>query len=256
MLTATSTQHSAHTSQRSRTVRVVPALVASLAVFVLPPASAQLRGDFPLRSTLDGKSVLPHRIRWLGVPALPATKVADVAFLIDGKVRWVEHNPPFTYGYDGNYLVTSWLTPSAHRFTVRATAKDGRRATSSTVARVGAAKAPPRQLAGGWTRIVPRGPARGTWRLEVDRVGWRFRGPGGVGAFVDVAYLSTGLLEARGGIHTRNRSEQEGNSWCNEPFRAVRYRWSVKGDMLALTRTGESRCDGQHEVWAGEWSRP
>lgn len=255
MLTATSTQHSAHTSQRSRTVRVVPALVASFAAFVLTPASAQLRGDFPLRSTLDGKSVLPHRIRWLGVPALPAAQVAEVAFLIDGRVRWVEHNPPYTYGYDGNYLVTSWLGPGAHRFTVRATAKDGRRATSSTVARVPAAKAPPRPLAGGWIRILPGGPARGTWRLEVDKVGWRFRGPG-VRAFVDVAYLAPDLLEARGGIHTRNRSKQEGNSWCNEPFRAVRYRWSVKGNVLALRLAGESHCDGQHEVWAGEWSRP
>ena len=242
-------------AQPARAVWVVPTLVAGIAAFVLPPATAQVRGDFPLSSTLEGENVLPHRIRWLGRPALPAGAVAEVAFLIDGRVRWVEHNPPYTYGYDGNYLVTSWLTPGAHRFTVLATAKDGRRATTSTVARVPAAKAPPRQLAGGWIRIVPSGPARGTWRLEVNRVGWRFRGPG-VGAFVDVAHLSAGLLEARGGIHTRNRSEQEGNSWCNEPFQAVRYRWSVEGDMLALRRTGENRCDGQHEVWAGEWSRP
>jgi hypothetical protein len=241
--------------KRQRLLFVRVALVACMVTSVTATAGAQGGEDFPLGSTLEGKSVLPHRIRWLGEPVLPAGKVAAVVFLIDGRVRWVEHNPPYPYGYDGNYLVTSWLAPGAHRFTVRATAKDGRRATNSTVAGVSAPTAPPRQLIGRWTRIVPSGPAGGTWRLEVDEVGWRFRGPG-VGAFVDVAYLAAGLLEARGGIHTRNRSEQEGNSWCNEPFRAVRYRWAVEGDTLALKRAGESRCDGQHEVWAGSWSRP
>ena len=33
---------------------------------------------FVVTSTLDGKTVLPHRILWRGVPALPAAQVARV----------------------------------------------------------------------------------------------------------------------------------------------------------------------------------
>ena len=101
---------------------------------------------------------------------------------------------------------------------MRAIAKGGRRGTSSTIARVLAARPPPAPLAGTWKRRVKAG----TWQLVVDKVGWRFRGPGGAGDLVDVGYLSAGLLEARGGIYTGNRNAQEGNNWCTEPFEPVR----------------------------------
>jgi hypothetical protein len=87
---------------------------------------------FKVASTLDGKSALPHRIEWLGLPTLPAKKIAKVEFLIDSRLRWVEHAAPYVYG--GNqgshrsYLVTSWLSPGAHHFTVRAVAVNGQTA--------------------------------------------------------------------------------------------------------------------------------
>jgi hypothetical protein len=241
--------------KRRLTVRVAAVLVAGLATLGPARAGAHGREGFQLRSTLDGVSVLPHRIRWVARPGLPPTSVESVAFSIDGRLRWIEHNPPYSYGFDGNYLVTSWLAPGSHSFTVRATARDGRRATRSTVARVPKAAPPPRELAGRWFRTVTSGLEHGAWELEVDEVGWRFQGRGATGALVDVGYLSVGLLEARGGIHTKNRSEQEGNQWCNEPFQPVRYRWWVAGDTLTLRLAGPSRCDGQPEVWAGRWSR-
>lgn len=220
-------------------------------VAVSPAAASSHKQEFKVSSTLAGKKVLPHRIHWLGFPRIAESKVTEVDFLIDGKVRWIEHNPPYTYGFDGNYLVTSWLTPGRHNFTVRVTAKGGLRGRSSTIARVLAAKPPPAKLAGTWKRTAKAG----TWRLVVDKVGWRFRGPGGAGDLVDVGYLSAGLLEARGGIHTKNRNPQEGNNWCNEPFEPVRYRWSVEDDILTLMLAGPKRCDGQSTVWAGRWTR-
>lgn len=220
-------------------------------------ASSSRHEAFTVRSTLAGKTVLPHRIRWLGIPNLAPAKVAEVDFLIDGKVRWVEHHAPYTYGYDGNYLVTSWLTPGTHTFAVRAISTDHQRASTSTAARVRPAAPPPAALAGTWKRAVTKAEAGppGVWRLAVNKVGWQLRGPGGHGALVDVAYLSAGLLEARGGIATKDRSPQEGNIWCNEPFQPVRYRWSVKGSLI-LTLAGPKRCDGQSGVWAGVWTRP
>ena len=54
------------------------------------------RGDaatppFAVTSSLDGKTVLPLRTRWLAYPKLPAAKIQEVDFLIDGKLRWIEH---------------------------------------------------------------------------------------------------------------------------------------------------------------------
>ncbi len=128
--------------------------------------------------------------------------------MIDGKVRWIEQNPPYAYGDDSNWLVTAWLAPGQHRFTVRATAKDGRRAERTTVARVLPAPSPPAQLAGTWKRTVTdeqggKTTPDGTWVLTVDKVGWKIRDPLGGRSLIDVAYFSGGRLQARGGIFTK-----------------------------------------------------
>jgi len=238
---------------RTRFVIFVAALVAVLAVATA--ATSATTATFTVRSTLTGKTVLPHRIHWLGIPSLPPSKIAEVAFLIDGRVSWIEHNAPYTYGYDANYLVTTWLTPGTHRFEVRAKATDGSVATTSSTARVLPASPPPAALAGRWTRTVATGPDHGTWQLQVDKIGWRFHSSTGSGSLVDVAYLGAGLLESRGGIATKNRDNQENNNWCQEPFQPVRYHWSVTGNTLVLTLAGPKRCGGESLVWAGEWSR-
>src|SRR5215216_3919183 len=107
----------------------------------------------PLRvtSTLDGKTVLPLRIPWV---AHPTAAVKEVRFLIDGKVRWIERHSPYTYAEDDGYLVTTWLAPGPHRFTVRATTIAGRTASRTVIARVRVPPAPPRALAGAWSRVV------------------------------------------------------------------------------------------------------
>ena len=66
---------------------------AGLALMAFGLASAApARAPFAVRSTLDRKTVLPHRIRWLAFPHVPTSQVREVEFLIDGKVRWIEHN--------------------------------------------------------------------------------------------------------------------------------------------------------------------
>src|SRR6185437_1520762 len=118
----------------SMAVRPISVILAVAVIEALATgiASSAPKPPFKVTSTLDGKTVLPHRIRWLAFPKLPLTKVQRVDFLIDGgKPRWVEQNPPYVYGEDEGglhkgYLVTSWLTPGRHRFTVRATITGGR----------------------------------------------------------------------------------------------------------------------------------
>ena len=222
--------------------------VAAAAIGSAFAASGTL--TFTVSSTLSDKRALPHRIQWLAKASLPPSKVREVDFLIDGRRAWVEHHAPYSYGYDGNYLVTSWMKPGRHTFTVEALAIDGRRATTSSRAQTSAPRPPPAALSGSWHQTS------GTWTLTVNAVGWRLLDTGhGQGALVDVAYLSPGLLEARGGIATRNQDPLENNPWCDEPFQPVRYRWQVAAERLRLTLAGPRRCDGQSRVWGGVWTR-
>lgn len=238
------------------------AVLASLVVTAVTSSAAARRDGqgakaLAITSTLDGKKVLPHRIRWVGRVNLPAAKVSKVEFLIDGTVGWLERNPPYTYGDETNWLVTSWLSPGQHRFAVRVKAKDGRTAVRTTVARVVAAPAPPAELSGSWKHSF----GGGTWILTIDNTGWKIRDPSGDTNFIDVAYFSGQRLQARGGIFTKWNSKVGGNGWCAGRNAPVNYRWAVAADVLELTNFGVDRCtdgreeDKQHYVWNGAWTR-
>ena len=248
--------------------RRIPLFVLLAIASVIAASSAFAAGSsrkpFTVSSTLDGKTVLPHRIHWLAFPKLPRSRVAEVDFLIDGRLSWVERNPPYTYGDDRNWLVTSWLAPGRHRFTVRVKATNGATAQRTTIATVLPTPPAPAELTGAWQRTVtqeeagPDTPA-GTWVLTVDNTGWKIRDPLGTGNFVDVAYLPDGRLEASGGIWTRPHNDYEGNGWCIDTNVPVDYRWAVSADTLMLMLDGPDGCGDptakQHFIWAGAWTR-
>src|SRR3954469_17458690 len=153
-----------------RTPRLgLPSVAFAAATVVVAGAGAHGRdGDaavakpapFTVASTLEGKKLLPRRIRWVASASLRAAQIREVEFSIDGGApKWIEKLAPYTYGEDENgrhqnYLVTSWLTPGRHRFIARAIAVDGRRAEQTVFARVVPAAAPPTVLAGTWTRTI------------------------------------------------------------------------------------------------------
>ena len=236
-------------------------VAAAFAVVATGSALASQAKTFTVSSTLSEARVLPHRIHWFGKPSLRPSRIREVDFLIDGRRAWVEHHAPYSYGYDGNYLVTSWLKPGLHTFTVVAVATDGRRATVFSKARTLSPATPPAALAGLWQRKVSAAEAgsfgrAGIWTLTADGVGWRLLDPSRrQGALIDVAYLSPTMLEARGGIATRDHDPRENNPWCDEPFQPVRYHWRVAASRLTLRLAGPRRCDGQSRVWAGDWTR-
>jgi hypothetical protein len=245
--------------RRHRRGATVVAVAGAIAVAAL--GSALASGSFTVSSTLSDRHVLPHRIHWLGKPSLPPSEIREVDFLIDGRRAWVEHHAPYSYGYDGNYLVTTWMRPGVHMFPVAAVAIDGRPAAVSSRAQTSAPKPPPAALAGSWHRKLSSAEAAaaggaGIWTLTVDAVGWRLRDQSRRrGGLIDVAYLSPDTLEARGGIATRDHDPRENNPWCDEPFQPVRYDWHVAANRLKLTLTGPRHCDGQSRVWAGDWTR-
>jgi hypothetical protein len=260
-------------SRRLRLHSVVAlACIIGLASMLSGPSAFSARADqdraatrsarpFTVTTTLAGKRVLPHRIRWVARTSLPASQVTAVRFLIDGKVSWIERQVPYTYGLDRNWLVTSWLTPGTHRFTARVTAKGGRSASSTTIARVNPAPEPPSELNDTrWTRSYPgappgEGPPAGTWTLNIDSAGWRIIDPNGEGAFIDVAYLGPGLLETRGGIWTKPHNPYEGQAWCEDTNEPVRFTWKVEGDSLTFAFLPPSACEDFGPFMSETWSR-
>ena len=202
---------------------------------------------FTVTSTLDGRSALPHRIHWQAFPR-PSASVTEVDFLIDGKQFWVEHVTPYFYGEDGNYLVTSFLAPGPHAFTVRAIEADGHVATDTVTASVPVAPRPPVALAGTWKGFAKQAnpsscspgpcPPGGYWRLVISPVGWQVYDTSGGGGLYDVVYLPRGLAEIRTGMAT-GHPKTDGNAWCNNaPGSPVRIRWTVSGNLLSFTPVG------------------
>ena len=170
-------------------------------------------------------------------------------YLIDGKQLWVEHVTPYFYGSDGNYLVTTFLTPRAHAFTVRAVYANGHTATDTVTATVASAPPPPTALAGTWKGSTKQlsscspgpCPPAGDWRLVVSPIGWQVYDTAGGGGLYDVAYLSPGLAEIRTGMATGHQNTDL-NAWCNnEPGTPVRVHWTVHGNLLSFTPVGSQK---------------
>jgi len=257
--------------QRSHHMRAgLPAalLVAALALAACSPGHAAPIGAtstgarFTLSTTLDGLSSVPHRIHWQAFPR-PSAHVAEVDFLIDGKRYWVEHHSPYYFGDDGNYLVTTFLAPGLHAFTVRAVDASGHIATDTVNASVPVAPRPPAALAGTWKgfakqlgssgsctsnsgRVIPCPPA-GYWHLVISPIGWQVYDTSGSGALYDVAYLPHRLAAIETGMAT-GHPNTDGNAWCNfaggdKPAGRppIQVRWTVHGNLLSFTAVGSQR---------------
>jgi hypothetical protein len=268
--------------QRSLSLMIVASLV--LLVGLAAAAASPSKPPFKVSSTLDGKTVLPHRIHWRGSPSLPSTSIAEVDFLIDGKIKWIEHKAPYSYSEDDGYLVTSWLTPGRHRFTVRAKASDGRKAEDTVFARVIPAPEPPAALAGPWQRNVDAStrPASagcclpsGVYTLVFERrwIQARFPGDFRKGSGPDDS-INTGhgwindsdwtpgstSFHVQGAVTFRifddgPFGDQEGGAWCEMGGPGADYTWSISDNTLRLAPIGVDRCADRALVWTGRWTR-
>lgn len=268
--------------------RTVLATLAALALLASASASAA-KPKLAITSSLDGKTVLPHRIHWIARLNVSQAQVKQVDFLIDGKLAWIEHMPPYNYSEDENgahlgYLVTSWLTPGRHRFAVRAITFDGRKVTDTVTARVTARPDLPAGLAGTWQRLLgdtSAAPApgtadnptdnyfpSGTYTIVIDPRMIQTRWPGtfrrpqsdqtGEGWITDSDYtVASTTLRALGPvIFAPNRGQAETGWWCWQDGPSGDYEWSISGDTLTLTaRDGADPCGSRGFVWAGQWKR-
>ena len=233
-------------------------------------------------STLDGKEVLPIRIRWIAEPRIPASQVEQVDFVIDGKLRWTEQNAPYVYGGDHNgtnegFLITTWLTPGEHHFTTSVTDTNGTKTADTVTARVLPAPQPPVALVGTWTRVLTAqeaqkagtqyggSPPLGSWKLVFDRVGaWELDPKGG--GVLDSYDAKAGILHVYapiqmtppigpGGISKfGHHIFTSGGTDCTNAGPFGTYRWTVTGSTLTLTVIHEG-CSGRGALWEGTWTR-
>ena len=265
------------------------ALATLVAVPLLIGATAPAaKPAFRVASSIDGKTILPHRIRWIARPKLPSVQIKEVDFLIDGRLAWVEHEAPYVYSEDDGshlgYLVTSWLAPGRHRFEVKAIASDGRRANDVVTARVTARPELPAGLAGTWRRTVsdvslapaagtPGNPTEtftpaGTYTMVIDERQIQTRFPGvfhrpqsdatGEGWIFDSDYtLAASTLRAAGPVTFEPfRSQAETGWWCYPDGPSGSYAWSIGNDTLDLApRGGADPCGIRGFIWAGRWTR-
>ena len=274
---------------------LVLALAAGVLSIAATTAASTSGTQFTVTSTLDGKQVLPHRIHWIAMPSLPA--VNAVVFLIDGKLRWDDNATPYYYGGDSdihrNYLVTSWLSPGWHNFTVKA-AIGGHSATDTVRARVVSPPKVPRALAGTWQRKIsnssgaPRPGTHGNptamltppgrhkitfdrrWIRDVfpcDTKPCRFNiNTGGGAEFISDWTPGASKFAVRGPVtirfpHTLGcvmipGADRLGGCWCYEDGPHATYSWSVSGTTLTLKPVGgHDACGVRGFIWTGKWKR-
>ena len=235
-----------------------------------PPGSPASSPRLTVTSTLDGHATLPHRIHWQAFPSTPAADVSEVDFLIDRRLGWVEHNTPYFYGDDGNWLVTSFLEPGQHTFTVRVIDVGGHTATDTVHASVTTPPAPPPALRGvTWARRVTpadvqkatsgQPPPPGRWRLRIGPAGWQLRDPtlGSSWGLFDVRYRPGSKLQMRPTIEYPPYPNSNNGGFCQDtdPLSAWTYSVGDGGTTLTLRPAGHDPCGDRIAILAGTWTR-
>jgi hypothetical protein len=254
-----------------------------IAATVAAASSTTLR----VTSSLDGKTVLPHRISWMAYSTIPTAEIKEIDYLIDGKLRWVGHAAGSTYSDTGGFLVTSWLTPGIHKFTVRAIALGGQTASDTVAARVLPAPIPPADLIGNWRRTINTSDApapgssgnptdtdtpSGTYTISFSR-SWiedhfpgKFTISGSINASTGDGFeLLTDWTPKPSSFHVAGAisiqpfdgdTDQLGGSWCYWGGPGADYTWKVSGTSLTLKPVGgEDPCAIRGFIWTGTWTK-
>jgi hypothetical protein len=195
-------------------------------------------------------------MHWEATPHESAGNVQEVDFLIDDQLAWVEHNAPYFYADDGNWLVTSFLEPGAHTFITKAVTPDGRTAVETVTATVQAAPQAPAPIAGRWSKTVQGGGAPGVWHVTINTIGWIFDDPQGGGQNQDAEYPTPGKVEIHAAIVEPPLGEyNRGGFFCGDPVDPDgMFSYSVSKDGSKLTLSADAPVCYQ-DLIDGTWQR-
>lgn len=255
----------------SSSVKLLAAFTIIAAIATSTGASAADRSGVPtVHSSLDGQTVLPIRTHWIARPSIPSTQVKAVNFLIDGRLAWVEHNAPYVFADDGNWLVTTFLNPGRHVFRTTLLTKSGQHTSDTVTARVLPAPTPPAELVGTWARTVTKEdlqkcttaaqggcPPTGNWKVTIGARGWSPTDPQGNRGLFDVVYLGDGRVQLRPTIEYPPFPNSNNGGWCSDtdPLSA----WTTTVDLTANTLTLQPAhrdpCGDRAAILEGTWQK-
>lgn len=213
-------------------------------------------------------------VRWEArMTGAASDDVASVRFLIDGKVKHVEHEVPYVFAGRGNVLLPGTLKPGSHTFGVDVELADGRRFTTASTATVSRrAMAVPRQLVGRWTRDVTAPEVARTDDFRDASFGdplpvgaWKLRiGADGTARYVDPTSahdLTVGQVrfEPAGRVVVGNEipnfpGASEGG-FCPDTVGPGTYRWSIRGGVLGIHVVHDRACADRNSFWNGRFTR-
>lgn len=232
---------------------LIPTAALVCVIGVSTALAAGTHHSFAVHSTLDGKKVLPLRIRWIARPHTSTANVAAVKFLIDRRWLWTEHEAPYFYGGNdgryGNWLITSFLKPGLHTFTVRVVTYGGRTTTHTVRARVIQAPPPPPELAGTWKHIVDGH----TNTLSITIIGW-----GSPGDRIDARYLASGRIVFGPEVVTPHMTPGARlGGYCNgvDPLHTWTYSVASDDNSFELQSVGTDPCPDRQQGLQGTWTR-
>jgi hypothetical protein len=255
----------------SSSLKLLAAFTIVAAVTTSTTASAANRGSVQaVHSSLDGKSVLPIRIHWIARASVPPAQVKAVNFFVDGRLAWVEHNAPYVFADDGNWLVTTFLNPGRHIFRTTLLTKSGQRTSDTVTARVLPAPTPPPELAGTWSRTVTKDdlkkcttaaeggcPPVGNWKITIGSRGWSPTDPQGNRGLFDVVYLSNGQVQLRPTIEYPPFPNSNNGGWCadTDPLSTWTTTVDLAADTLTLQPAQNDPCGDRAAILEGTWRR-
>jgi hypothetical protein len=209
---------------------------------------------------------LPLRVQWQAFPS--GTGITSVQFIIDGQLGWVEQKTPYFYGDDGNWLVTSFLAPGLHEFTVRALVIGGKPASDTVKATTVAGDPPPAALQGSWKRTATPSeitaactsdncPPPGAWQLNISAKGWSTTDPQGGSGLFDVVYVSGSAVQMRPTIEYPPFPNSNNGGWCGDvdPLATYGATVSADGKSLNLRPSPSDPCGDRLAILRGMWTR-
>jgi hypothetical protein len=227
-----------------------------------------------LTSSIRDGAELARPVSWRAkITGTQEADVESVRFLIDGKVRHVEHEAPYVFAGSGNRLLPGTLSPGSHSFAVDARLAGGHRLTAASTATVATnARAVPAEVAGRWQRTVSARDVQrtasfrkaesgdplpvGTWKLRIGR--------DGTASYIDptpthdvtvgqVRFDTGGRLVVGNEIPNFPNASEGG--FCPDTVGDGTYRWSVHRGQLVVHVVGDHECADRNSFWNGTFTR-
>lgn len=243
---------------------------AAAVVGLLAVVAGARAADWSVTSSIADGATLTAPVQWSAEPVgTPPSGLDRIEFQIDDRVRWVEHNAPFYFNNDGNYLYPYLFARGPHQLITRAVAISGEQVTATaTVQMTQTLPKVPRRLQATWKHRVsqsvidhnsadgdPPLPA-GLYRIKFGANGVSLASPPpGPATPGNYAFSATarGTLNLGGPVNWLT-SQSSTDGICHGDQTFARYRWKIRHHVLTV-KVMKEPCGLRRAILAGRWRR-